>query len=271
MYYKLRLRNRRGDLSRRKYSAGARCLMRPRAIARHRREGGGYLIEHRLERPRVIKATPPPPPSRRRPSLTPKMVARFLETVRNRRVNIGRSISVFGRVEKRRWHAVGNTGVMQRHTQPQKSRATHPRRSTPTPLSAAPSYPSPSHSPAIVQLCRWRSRVCRCLRCVFVQLADCVTPGSCRMVGTQRRTTVHVKRCAARTRKPRRCVLGAVGSARDRGAGGGEGCFVANHRCRDDRAHDLANDFFVNRRCRHEDSLYPYSPSSRNNRRGPYF
>lgn len=55
------------------------------------------------------------------------MAAQFLEAVRNRRVNIGRSISVFGRGGKRRWHAAGNTGVMQRHTQPQKSRATHPR------------------------------------------------------------------------------------------------------------------------------------------------
>jgi len=49
----------------------------------------------------------------------------------NRRVNIGRGISVFGRRRgdggARRWHAAGNTGVMQRRTRPQKSRATHPR------------------------------------------------------------------------------------------------------------------------------------------------
>lgn len=84
----------------------------------------------------LIKATILPPPFlslsplpiRRRPCRLPrKMAAQFLEAVRNRRVNIGRSISVFGRGGKRRWHAASNTGVMQRHTQPQKSRATHPR------------------------------------------------------------------------------------------------------------------------------------------------
>lgn len=93
--------------------------------------GATDLIEHRVYDARLIKATtrflPSPPNPASTPSFTPKMAAQFLEAVRNRRVNIGRSISVFGRGGKRRWHAAGNTGVMQRHTQPQKSRATHPR------------------------------------------------------------------------------------------------------------------------------------------------
>lgn len=76
------------------------------------------------------------------------MAAQFLEAVRNRRVNIGRSISVFGRGGKRRWHAASNTGVMQRHTQPQKSRATHPRALRP--LRRAPFSSSPVCSPTTI-------------------------------------------------------------------------------------------------------------------------
>lgn len=67
-------------------------------IARHRREGGGSYRASCMT-PALLK--PPPLPIRRRPpSFTPKMAAHFLEAVRNRRVNIGRSISVFGRVER---------------------------------------------------------------------------------------------------------------------------------------------------------------------------
>lgn len=75
-----------------------RSVWRVFVIARHRREGGGsYRVSYMT--PALLK---PPPPIRRPPSssFTPKMAAHFLEAVRNRRVNIGRSISVFGRVER---------------------------------------------------------------------------------------------------------------------------------------------------------------------------
>lgn len=127
------------------------------AIARHRRGGDGSyratcmtVASLKLPpfRPHLSLPLPPCQSGESTLSFTPKMAAQFLEAVRNRRVNIGRSISVFGRGGKRRWHATSNTGVMQRHTQLQKSRATHPRALRP--LRRAPfssSFPSVHRQP----------------------------------------------------------------------------------------------------------------------------
>lgn len=123
----------------------------------------------------------PPPPVRRRPSsFTPKMAAHFLEAVRNRRVNIGRSISVFGRVERdggMPWVIQASCNGTRNH----KNLVQH----TLTPTSARPLFftvCSPNHTRVCYYMCWgvWVYTVCvhsRTRVCVI-----CVT--NCRMVTT---------------------------------------------------------------------------------------
>lgn len=57
------------------------------------------------------------------------------------------------------------------------------------------------------------------------------------------------------------CIQACMGWTRERVVVGAHcrakraSCLVANHRCWDELGHDLAYDFFVNHRCRHQHSL----------------